>query len=152
MNSIEECLDLVLQTLINNKGAICIYIGNEETEIFSELFNKLGLNMKEFMELLDILKKEGFIDYIKVEEMFQETNENYEFLKAHRFHPYLISISLSGKFLRLQEGYVGKKKNKILEDYRVKTITIWQLILTAILAFGTVSLVFVELLKWYFGD
>jgi len=45
------------------------------------------------------------------------------------------------------EGYTKQKKDKELEAKKVQTISNWQLILTAILAAGTIGLVLVDFFK-----
>jgi hypothetical protein len=53
---------------------------------------------------------------------------------------------------RLFEGYIKQKSNLAFQQTKANDVANAQLLLTVILAAGTVALALIELLKWYSGD
>jgi hypothetical protein len=125
MKTIEECLDHILQTLIENEGEIFHYMYKDESESFKKLYSPLlDIDGGEFMELLDILERKKYIryaeysmpvigDYPAKSRFFSKEDEDVS-----------IQITLKGKFFRLQGGYQGELNTKNAEKNRIKKKTI----------------------------
>lgn len=148
MKTLNECLDLILQTLVENDGSISVYIDKERTKVFSDLFLSVDLSMKEFMESLDILKEKGYLSYFDVQKIYTDNSENYEFLQNHALHPCIIFISVKGKFFRLQGGFQGEETTKNSEKNRIKKQDEQIRLLTLLLAIGSIGVLIIEALRF----
>lgn len=69
MKTLNECLDHVLKTLVDNNDVIylmCIEEGGNSyniTKEYNELYEPLGLSDAQFVELLQILEEKGYLNY-----------------------------------------------------------------------------------------
>ena len=129
MKKKEECLDLVLQTLIENGDSLCVlevknieeYLANKyyESPAYSKLFNDLALNNSDAIQLLEILKEEKYIDFVKGSpyQVFHKNKSNNEIgnfsnsnneLNKWIGKPDRIVITLKGKFFLQEGGYSAK--------------------------------------------
>ncbi len=134
----EEYFDMVLKSLLENQGSLCIYEAENIPEkiegkiIISPAYNKLllelGMSNSEIKQLLEILKEDGFIEFdmvnglmyssvwvkIKSENTIGNTvldNTMSELVGK----PNKIIITLKGKFFIQEGGYIGKHKKESKE-------------------------------------
>jgi hypothetical protein len=147
MKKIEECLDLVLKTLIENGDSLCIYeVENLEaynekkwgmSPAYKRLFDELGLNKKETKQLLEILKEKEYLTF----EMVTGVLYGSIFLKVKSDNtigntvfdntmsdlvgrPNKMEITLKGKFFILEGGFTGKHKKEEREAL-LQRLAIW---------------------------
>ena len=176
MKKIEECLDLVLKALVNNEDSLCIYEVDDlkaHSEgrfrlslAYDKLFTELALNKSEVKQLLEILKKEEYVDFdlvvgvmhssiwVKLKSDNSIGNTTFDNTMSGLVgKPNKILITLKGKFFIINEGgYSAKlsRLDKIERDQREiqKGLTY----ATIVLAVGTLGLLLIELLKFFAGE
>ena len=146
MKKIEECLDLVLQSLVDNNDVICIYEYDDieaykKSKFFisqahDRLFKELGLNNKETLQLLKILEEKEFIKFEMVSGMLTSAvycknksdhsigNTNLDnSMIALIGKPNKIELTLKGKFFIQNGGYIGilkkEKREKLLQNLAI---------------------------------
>ena len=129
------CLNLVLQTLLDNGGLLCFYECEEfdgfpnlilvASPAYQKLFTDLGLSNDESIQLLEVLKSKGYIDYaiggigntvffkVKVNKESGEINYpgtiKYEdYMKVSVLKPTKIKLLLAGKFFIIEGGYTSQ--------------------------------------------
>jgi hypothetical protein len=147
MKKIEECLDLVLQSLITNGGTICVYefenieaYGKSQFSLsapYDNLFKELGLNNKETKQLLEILEENDYISFEMVSGILYSTvycknkadnsvgNTNLDNSMVGLIgRPNRIDLSLKGKFFIQNGGYLGGLKSNLREQLLQK-LAIW---------------------------
>ncbi|HTB06724.1 MAG TPA: hypothetical protein VK806_07185 [Bacteroidia bacterium] len=146
MKKIEECLDLVLQSLVDNGGIICINEckdaeacakGNVIPSIaYNNLFEKLDMNNIEACQLLGILKENDYLKFVVISGVLYSSifceiksggtpgntnmNENTMNLAGK---PDKIELNLKGKFFIQNGGYLGKirkeERNELLQKLAI---------------------------------
>lgn len=152
MKKYEECLDLVLKTLADNGDLLCFYECDEfngfpdlkliASPAYQKLFADLELSNEESIQLLEILRDKGYIDYtigrggigntvffkIKVNNNTGTINTNgtaaYEdSMSQSVLKPTLIKLFLIGKFFILNEGgFMGILEREEQEQKRIKAL------------------------------
>lgn len=146
MKKIEECLDLVLKTLSDNKGLLCLY----ETEdiqsfinhkyslssAFEKMFREVELSDDEIIQLLQILTEQEQIKFARID---GGTIPAYVFIKIKSDNssrlipkfkddiigkPDKLELTIKGKFFILGGGYTGEIKKEARKDL-LQTLAIW---------------------------
>jgi hypothetical protein len=147
MKKIEEYLDLVLQSLVDNGDSICIYeVENSEdygkkkyflSPAHTKLKSDLGLSNTEIKQLLEILKEKEYLTFevvagtlysnvflkVKVDNSIGNTVLD-DSMKELIGQPDKIIITLKGKFFLSEGGYTGKHKKEETEK-QLQKLAMW---------------------------
>lgn len=188
MKTLNERLDHVLRTLVENGDVICLMYftkfnssapqENEfgTTKEYDKLFKPLGLNNGQFIEVLDILKENRYVEYdiLKPKEQILDvpltqhiwfknlitgsiTDEsshlpgyNYLLLQGtvHLGQCQKVQITLKGKFYFEQGGFQGEENEKSKEKNRSKKQDEQIRLLTLFLAIGSIGVLIIEAMKF----
>jgi len=110
---------------------------------------RYNVEKADFIELLDILQKKGYITYAAYSMPVIESKPKERFLYSED-NDVSIKITLTGKFFRQQEGFQDKEKGKNQDKTRLRKHDAQIIRLTFILAFGAIIAAvyyFIEILK-----
>ena len=144
-NRLDDLLRILVGKRQNNVSAV-ISEDNQYVHAISveDVLIKLKCSIEDLRELLEILKSDNLITYITYEE-----NNLTEIKEA--------KIKLNGKIFIGNKGYKRKREIKDAANIRLDKLTSYQTKLSSRLSFatwmlavGTLALVIVELIKWYY--